>query len=131
MARFFNFPLSIYIGLIDTNGLGAGLIFPQSKFNLVHFFDTYETFSSTTAHGGLIGLVYTYGFIGLIFCFLFYIILIRGIKNITQQFDIKFYSLLFVFTVLFLFDISLSDPSRLFVLGYFLQLAKEEKLKKQ
>ena len=74
-------------------------------------------------------MVYTYGFIGLIFCFLFYIILIRGIKNITQQFDIKFYSLLFVFTVLFLFDISLSDPSRLFVLGYFLQLAKEEKLK--
>lgn len=126
MARFYNLPLSFFVGMIETNGLGAGVVFPRSEFDLNHkLFSYFNTFISTTAHGGLVGLIYTFGLIGLIFVIGFYYLLIKVIKNITRSKDIKFYSLLLIFTILFLFDMSLSDPSRLFLLGYIFQKYNE------
>ena len=130
MTRFFNLILSFYIGIIDTGGIGSGLIYPRSEFNLNIISSYHDTFVSTTAHGGAVGLVYTFGLIGLIFVIVFYKLLINAIKKLTKDYNITFYCLLMIFTVLFLFDLSLSDPSRLFVLGYLFKNLKRDRIKK-
>lgn len=127
IARFFNPFLSIQVGLFETAGRGAGLgrtLVPGMTTELWPF--GIEVLLPDRAHGGLVGLIYSAGVIGLLYVVTFYRILLKALRRVAAMSGRKIVAAgLVAMTMVFFFDQSLADPLRAYVFGYLLLLAAE------
>jgi len=126
MIRVFNVPLSISGGLFEGNIFGSGFFNSETQL-YIPFLSDYavldQGFKFQTAHGGLFGLIFNLGLIGLLYVLIFFKLIDGCARNFKLQFGYKSkYIFFIIFFIVFGIDQSLAEPFRIIFLSIFVTL---------
>lgn len=122
LARFFNPFLSVQVGLFHTLGRGVGLASTPVPGQTVFLWPFgFPASLPDRAHGGLVGLIYSAGILGVLFIIVFYGFLWRALRRLQRRSGRSaVVPGLIAMTMVYFFDQTVAMPLHAYLFGHIL-----------